>query len=149
MPDSPLTFKQVKGKFALINVRFVDPYQDGNHSYFVGPDASQRPYDFPYATGPRSYASGREVVPLTTITTGYISSASSAPSYKCSGPWRSTVAKTKRNNTTSEYSAFERALQLVLTVPKAELERRLTDDKRAKKQKRSMYRASRASCAKD
>src|SRR5579863_7488770 len=72
MPDLPplLTFKQVKEKFALINVRLCDPYQDGKHCYFIGTDTSIRPNDFPYASGPRVYVSLRpenEIVPLVTI----------------------------------------------------------------------------------
>ena len=58
-PDSPppLTFKQVKEKLALINVVFCDPFQDGKHSYFAGPDTSNRKYDFPHPSGPRTFAS--------------------------------------------------------------------------------------------
>jgi hypothetical protein len=72
MPDSPppLTFKQVKEKLALINVVFCDPFQDGKHSYFAGPDTSNRKYDFPHPSGPRTFASARpddEIVPLVTI----------------------------------------------------------------------------------
>lgn len=72
MPDSPplLTFKQVKEKFALINVRFCDPHQDGKHCYFIGPDTSARPNEFPYASGPRTFVSARpdnEIVPTETI----------------------------------------------------------------------------------
>lgn len=69
MAEIALTFKQVKGRLKFIDVSYCEPWGDGK-GYFVGPDTSNRPNDYPYATGPRCFVgrhSDGDIIPLEVI----------------------------------------------------------------------------------
>jgi len=67
-PNRPLSFKEVRGHFKLLDVGFM-PYRNGG-GFFVGSDASKSP-GFPYAAGPVCHVSARhrdeEIIPLPVI----------------------------------------------------------------------------------
>lgn len=68
MPTKPLSFKEVRGHFKLLDVDYM-PYRNGG-GIFIGPDASKSP-GFPYATGPICHVSARhkdeDIIPIKVI----------------------------------------------------------------------------------